>query len=218
MPRQPALIEPPDAKAFRCQRPNYGYQRILSIVPQKPERSLPYGSLRSDLSQERTREVLSVLNRPEILDALTQNKIVSIILERLPGKSQSAYYDFAQRSVTVNTARKFGTHFGEEWKPGKTGNMSAATKDKVESMRRALLQEVAHHFENGNIEVARLRDAAFRDPRKRPITRYAAANPGEYLAESFVAYMVDPEALAAYDQLGSMMVEKVLSAARRSTL
>jgi hypothetical protein len=94
--------------------------------------------------------------------------------------------------------------------------VSAATKDKVESMRRALLQEVAHHFGNGNIEVAGIVDAAFRDPRKRPITRYAAANPGEYLAESFVAYMVDREVLASYDAVGSMMVEKVLSAAGRS--
>lgn len=59
--------------------------------------------------------------------------------------------------------------------------MSAATKDKAESTRRALLQEIAHHFENGNTEVARLRDAAFRDPRKRPITRYAAADAGELL-------------------------------------
>jgi hypothetical protein len=187
-------------------------------VPQKLELSLHYGSLRSDLSREHTREVLRVLDRPEILDALKRNKIVSITLERLPEKSQSAYYDFSQKSVTVNTARKLGTHFGEEWKPGQTGNMSAATKDKVESTRRALLQEIAHHFENGNTEVAGLRDAAFGDPRKRPITRYAATDASEYLAESFVAYLVDPEALATYDPVGSMMVEKVLSAARRSTL
>src|SRR5450432_1581756 len=210
----PARCRP--AKALRCQCPNYRYQWILGIVPQKPDRSLPYGSLRSDLSQERTREVLCVLERPEILDVLKQHKIASIVLERLPEKSLSAYYDVAQRSVTVNTARKPGAHFGEEWRPVQTGNMSAATKDKMESMRRSLLQEVAHHFENGNVEVARLQDAAFRDPRKRPITRYAAANPGEYLAESFVAYMVDPEALATYDPLGSMVAEKVLSAARRS--
>jgi len=186
-------------------------------VPQKLERPLPYGSLRSDLSQERTREILRVLDRPEILDALKRNKIMSIVLERLPEKSQSAYYDFAQKSITVNTARKLGIYFGEEWRPGRTGNMSAATKDKAESTRRALLQEIAHHFENGNTEVVRLRDAAFRDPRKRPITRYAAADAGEYWAESFVAYMVDPDALATYDPVGSMMVKKVLSAARRPT-
>ena len=184
-------------------------------MPQKLERSLHYGSLRSDLSRERTREVLLVLDRPEILDALERNKIMTIVLERLPERSQSAYYDSAQKSITVNTARKLGTHFGEEWIPGQTGNMSAATKDKLESTRRALLQEIAHHFENDNTEVARLRDAAFRDPRKRPITRYAATDSSEYLAESFVAFIVDPKALATHDPVGSMMVEKVLSAAPR---
>lgn len=57
-------------------------------MPQKLERPLPYGSLRSDLSQERTREILRVLDRPEIWDALKRNKIMSIVLDRLPEKSQ----------------------------------------------------------------------------------------------------------------------------------
>jgi hypothetical protein len=94
--------------------------------------------------------------------------------------------------------------------------MSGATEDKMESMRRALLQELAHHLENVSDRVKEAVRAGFEGPTKRPITRYAAERgPLEYFAESFVAHIAEPEGLALYDPNGSMMV-KALAALRKS--
>ena len=110
---------------------------------------------------------------------------------------------YEDESITVNSARKPGVHFGEAFRPGVTINMYAATTDKMESMRRALLQETAHHLERIG-EACDLMARGFHDPGKRPITQYAA-NAGwrEYFAESFVAHFVEPEALQPYDPTGS---------------
>jgi hypothetical protein len=42
------------------------------------------------------------------------------------------------KTIVINSARKAGTHFGEEFRSGRCGNLSAATLDKVESMRLKL--------------------------------------------------------------------------------
>ena len=174
-----------------------------------------YGRVVSDLSQAKTNQVLAVLDRPEILDALTRRPIREIIIRRLAEKSASAFYVYEDQSITVNSARKLGVHFGEEFRPGITINMSAATPDKMESMRRALLQETAHHME-GFGGAHPLMRRGFENPNKRPITQYAAdAGWREYFAESFVAYVVDPRALENYDPAGSMMVKAILSAVRQ---
>ena len=92
--------------------------------------------------------------------------------------------------------------------------MSWATTDKMESMRRAMLQELARHFEGFN-EAKALMEEGFDSPHKRPITRYAGTEWREYFAESFVAHFVEPGALARYDPNGSIMVKKVLSSIRK---
>lgn len=181
-------------------------------MPTTCKRGVHYGRLESDLSRDTTSQILQVLERPDILSALRRNRVGSIAFRRLDEKSHSAYYDYSLKAITVNTARKPGVHFGERFEPGKTGNMSAATTDKLESMRRALLQELAHHFENGNWKVQAIRDAAFGDPQRRPITRYGRQDATEYLAESLVVYIAEPEALFRHDPIGSMMIRKVLSA------
>jgi hypothetical protein len=190
---------------------------ILDVGQEEPEiqRGVHYHCLESDLSQAKTRQVLAVLQSPEILDALTRRPIQEIIIRRLADKSTSAFYVYADQSITVNSARKLGVHFGEEFRPGITINMSAATPDKMESMRRALLQETAHHMEGlgGAHELMR---RGLENPNKRPITQYAAdAGWREYFAESFVAYFTDPSALENYDPAGSMMVKRVLSVVRK---
>jgi hypothetical protein len=80
-------------------------------------------------------------------------------------------------------------------------------------MRRALLHEIAHHLENGNAEVEAIRDAAFADPQRRPITRYARQDASGYLAESLTAYIAEPESLSRHDPVGSRMIKKVLAVA-----
>jgi hypothetical protein len=171
--------------------------------------------LESDLSQAKTKQVLAVLQKPEILDALKRRPIQEIIIRRLADRTTSAFYVYEDQSITVNSARKLGVHFGEEFRPGVTINMSAATTDKMESTRRALLQEIAHHME-GIGEAGELMRSGFENPKKRPITQYAAdAGWREYFAESLVAHFVDPAALQRYDPSGSMMVKAVLSAVRK---
>ncbi len=182
---------------------------------QKLKKGVHYRNLTSDLSAENTVRVLSVLERPEILNALEQNRIDSIYLQRLSEKSNSAYYDHDTGAVTINTARKLGIQFGAKFDPGVVSNMSRATTDKLESMQRALLQELAHHLERNSAEVAAIRDAAFSSGDKRPITRYARTDGSEYLAESLVAHYFEPEALASFDPIGSKMIKSALDALRK---
>ena len=174
-----------------------------------------YRRVESDMSREDTRRILTVLERPEIPRALRQKPIQQILICRLPEQGTSGVYSYDDRTVTLNSARKMGVHFGETFRPGSTGNMSAATTDKLESPRRSLLHELAHHFERMG-EAGKLIDDAFSNPGKRPITRYAATpNWREYFAESLVAYSVEPEALLKHDPTGSMMVKVVLAAIQK---
>jgi hypothetical protein len=71
-------------------------------------------------------EALSALEQPEILNVLKEYRIESILIERLSERGRSAVYDYRARSITINSARKLGVHYGEEFRPGVTGNMSAA--------------------------------------------------------------------------------------------
>jgi hypothetical protein len=189
----------------------------MSEEEKEIRRGIHYSRLESDLSKAKTDHVLAVLDRPEILDALERRPLREIVIRRLTEKDISAFYIYDDRSITINSARKLGVHFGEDFRPGVTVNMSAATTDKTESMRRALLQEIAHHME-GIVEAGELMRSGFANPGKRPITKYAAdAGWREYFAESLVAHVVDAGALENYDPGGSMMVKAVLSAVRKLT-
>ena len=137
------------------------------------------------------------------------------MIRRLGEKDISAYYVYFERSITLNSARKRGVHFGAALRPGAMRNLSAATSDKVESLRRSLLQEVAHHFE-GFRDAGEIIERRYSDTGKRPISVYARNNRHEYFAESFVAYFVVPEVLVKHDPNGSRMVEEVLRASQKT--
>jgi hypothetical protein len=124
----------------------------------------------NDLPREKTRDVLSVANKPEILRSLQRNPIESITICRVQERGASAVYDWTERTVTVNSARKLGRYYGADFIPGETRNFSAATKDLTESIKRAFLQELAHHLENTNPGVATAVSEAWADPAKKPIT------------------------------------------------
>ena len=194
----------------------YRHRWILDVGQEEPEiqKGVHYYRLESDLSQAKTRQVLGVLQNQEILDALSRRPIQEIIIRRLAEKSTSAFYQYDDQSITVNSARKLGVYFGGSFRPGYSRSMSWATTDKIESLRRAMLHELAHHFE-GFTEAKALMEEGFERPDKRPITRYAGTEWGEYFAESCVAHFVEPGALAKYDPNGSMMVMKVLSVVRK---
>src|ERR1035437_6208325 len=121
---------------------------------------------------------------------------------------------YEERSIALNSGRKRGVHFGGEFQPGSSRNMSWATTDGVESIRRAPFHQVAPHFEAFD-EAASLMQAGFASPGKRSITRYAGTGWREYFAESFIAHFVEPDALPRHDPNGSMMVRKVLAATRK---
>jgi len=181
----------------------------------KPERGTHYRAVYSELSRQTTEEVLSALKNPDVLAALQKNPISSIAIQRTGNKLYPAEYDWHDMAITINCARKLGVHFGEEFRPGTTGNMSAATSDRTESMRRSLLQETAHHLQNVVPGIGDSVNAAFADAARRPITRYAGTSADEYFAESFVALMVEPEALAAYDLVGGKMVRRAIALMRK---
>jgi len=181
----------------------------------KPKLGVHYRAISSDLSQQKTGEVLSALNRPEVLDFLKANPIDKITISRSGGK-QSGEYDWRHKTVAINSARKLGVQYGAEFHPGKSPTLSAATSDRLESMRRTLLQETAHHIENSVPGISKIVRAAFASSSKSPITRYAGVNAEEYFAESFVAYMIDRKMLADYDLNGSRMVEQALVLTRKA--
>ena len=159
--------------------------------------------------------MLSALNRRDVLDFLKANPIERITIGRSGGKQISGEYDWRRRTVFINSARKMGVQYGAEFRPGKSPSMSAATPERLESMRRTLLQETAHHIENSVPGVGKIVRAAFATSAKSPITRYAGVNAEEYFAESFVAHMVEPKALANCDPVGSKMVEPALAVVRK---
>jgi hypothetical protein len=173
-----------------------------------------YLRLESDLSQAKTSEVLAVLEREEILVALARKPIREIAIRRLKEKHASACYIHDEQSVTVNSARKRGVHFGGSFLPGVSWSMSWATSDKMESMRRALLQELGHHLE-GFHNATELMEQGYARINKHPITAYASTGWREYFAECFVAYFAAHDILGGYDPIGSMMVEEVLSLTRK---
>jgi hypothetical protein len=155
------------------------------------------------------------VDRPEILAALKREPIQLISIGRFGDKQHPGWYDSDAKAVSVDSGRKLGVQFGEEFQPGRTWNMSRATMDKAESMRRSLLQETAHHIETSMPGVRRIVAEAWANPVKKPITGYAGYESAEYFAESFVAYMVERDALAAYDAVGSRMVEQAIALMRK---
>jgi len=114
----------------------------------KLQAGVHFKTLRSDLSRDNTAKILWALNRPEILGFLERCPVNSIAIERVGSKVRTAEYNWRDKAIIINSARKLGVQYGEKFRAGATGNMSAATLDKIESMRRSLLQEFAHHLEN----------------------------------------------------------------------
>lgn len=171
----------------------------------------------SGLSKDKAQEVLSVLGRPEIADILRQRPIRRISIERSSVQGFGGVYDDRTKQITLNSVRRRGVNYGEAFVPGRTGNMSAATDNPMESLQRTLLQELAHHLEDTEPRIVAISDEAFYDLARRPITSYAVTPRKEYLAESFVAYMVERNALSTYDPVGFKMVEKVLAVLRESS-
>ena len=165
----------------------------------------------SELCREKTSEVLSALNRREVLEVLERSPIERITIGRSGGKQINGEYDWRRKTVAVNSARKQGIHYGADFWAGISYSMSAATSDKLESLRRSLLRETAHHIQNSVAGVSKIISAAFANPARSPITRYAGTSAEEYFAESFVAYVAEPKALTDHDPVGSRMVEQALA-------
>ena len=175
------------------------------------QQGIHYRKLESDISAGKTQQVLGALNHPGIVNALGRVPIEKISISRLGDKQHLAWYDSHAQSVSINSARKLGVHFGEEFSAGRTWNMSAGTRDKVESMRRSLLQETAHHIEASIPGVRETVAEAWANPDKNPITQYARQESGEYFAESLIAYMVERNAFTEHDPIGGKMVEQAIA-------
>ena len=175
---------------------NCRHQWILDIEAMaavNAQEGVPFRRLQSDLSTQKTGQVLKALGDPAVAAALKKTPIESILIARLPDRDHPAWYDYSTKSVSINSARKLGVHFGESFEPGKTWSMSGATPDKQESLRRSLLQETAHHLQSSVPGIDAVVREAWIDPKRLPITRYAASDPLEYFAESLTAFFVEKE-------------------------
>ena len=162
-----------------------------------------YQSLRSDLSRAKTEAVISALDRSPVLEILATWPLKEIELSRMESANVSGFYDHLAGKVRVNTIGRWGRSYGEAFSVGKSHRMSKATQDKMESMRRTLLHEIAHHLhEIGGEGVAAVAERSFLDPKSSPISPYATIDPEEYLAESWVAFNVEGNALQTFDPIG----------------
>ena len=173
-----------------------------------------FRGLQSDLSAQKTGQVFKALGDPAVAGALKKAPIESILIARLPDRDYPAWYDYSTKSVSINSARRPGVHFGESFEPGRTWSMSGATTDKQESLRRSLLQETAHHLQASVPGIDAVVREAWTDPGRLPITRYAASDPLEYFAESLTAFFVEKEALSKHDPVGGTMVTRALALMR----
>jgi hypothetical protein len=122
----------------------------------KAKPGIHYKAVDSELARERTGEVLSALNRREILQVLETNPIENIAIRRTGDKQISGEYDWRRRTIVLNAARKMGIHYGADFRPGSSYSMSSATSDRMDSLRRSLLQETAHHVENSLVGVSEI--------------------------------------------------------------
>ena len=196
---------------------NCRHQWILDIEAMaavNAQEGVLFRRLQSDLSTQKTGQVLKALGDPAVAAALKKTPIESILIARLPDRDHPAWYDYSTKSVSINSARKLGVHFGESFEPGKTWSMSGATPDKQESLRRSLLQETAHHLQSSVPGIDAVVREAWIDPKRLPITRYAASDPLEYFAESLTAFFVEKEALLKHDPVGGTMVARALALMR----
>ena len=205
-------------KTFRHPRGHRVFNRALDVATPKEKavEGKHFKSLRSNLSKAKTEAVLSVLDGSPILDTLAKHPIQEIEFLRTPERGWNGAYDHEARTIQINTIRRWGNGFGEAFVPGKSFSIASATGDKLESMRRSLLQETAHHMQEvGGKAVSDIARAAFNNAARRPITRYAERPWFEYLAESWSACNVEREALRSYDPVGYKMVEDVLAVLRK---
>jgi len=179
------------------------------------KRGVYYGAIHSDLSKIQTNAVLSALEQRDILGILRKRPLSSISFTRALPKNWSGVYNHRSRSIEINSIRRVGVAFGAEFVPGKTYRFAEAAKNRIEAMRRSLLHEIAHHFQEiGGHAVARLAESGFNNVAAKPITGYAATTWSEYLSESWVAYNVAPDSLRSLDPIGYKMVEDVLASLR----
>lgn len=71
--------------------------------------------------------------------------------------------------------------------------------DKLESLRRSLLQETAHHLQALIPGIDAAVREAWTDSGRAPIPRYAATDPLEYFAESLTAFLTVRQAFLRHD-------------------
>jgi hypothetical protein len=175
----------------------------LEDVPRQFEKGQHYNSVLSDLSEAQTARVLGALDGSPALDIISARKIEQILFTRKLPKEWNGLYDHGARIIQVNSIRRHGIHFGEEFIAGSSSRMPAATGDRFESMRRVLLHEVAHHLlEIGGEQIAAVIEAAFACRGRNPITIYADRPPEEYFTETWVAYHRVKSTLESFDPVG----------------
>ena len=111
-------------------------------------------------------------------------------------KSHSAYYDPGVKTVTVNTARKPGVHYGEIFEPGQNGNMSAATMDRAD--RSAWTEELRKTQNTSRQAAASPLSSSYR---KKPAWFLTTAGLSADLAKLFVRRKADDFAGAGLEQI-----------------
>jgi hypothetical protein len=90
---------------------------------------------------------MSALDGSPALGILARHPLRLVSFERFEGRNVNGSYLHGRAELRVNTIRRWGRNFGETFLPGRNRSMSAAAGDNIESMRRSLIHETAHHVQ-----------------------------------------------------------------------
>lgn len=215
-PRPPAPAaetpEPPKPKEpTPAQEPAYA----------QPVKGVHIAALSSAVGAETSSAVLGVLDQHSLLPFLEKHPLteVSISGSSLRGNENGLYRALMGREGEASTAPRIfvrgplpAARYGQEFTAGQNFSMTESAKTEKEAMQRVLLHEYAHHVQF-SVTDSKLNDLIHKtyiSAKTKPITRYAATDPGEYFAETFTAYFTMSAELKAYDPAGFKLVKAVL--------
>jgi SPP1 gp7 family putative phage head morphogenesis protein len=211
--------KPPDDSATPWKPDPKDYPpELFKVYEQKatPTEGVHFKRLESNLSKKNEAAALGALADNGMLPYLEKQPLEGLALKRKLARGVAGQYSQSGKVVAVQGARDAHT-FGQTFEAGKSWSVSSAAKTAIEATQRTLIHEVAHHIHLGTTQTGRDMDVGFAiedawlDPKKKPITEYAAVNPTEYFAESFAAFKFHRAEFREHDPVGFTMVEKVLA-------
>ncbi len=170
--------------------------------------------LKSGVDRRETATVLKGAEKADLIDFLVRRPLEELTIGDLPARystSNGLYYAGLQ-NLWVRAPREEDT-FGIKFVAGKSWSISKCAKTANLAQQRTFVHELGHHLGFTLMKGAagrRVIEAAWSNPRRKPITEYAWRDEHEYVAECFAAYVYHRARLKTFDPVGFAMVEELV--------